>query len=213
MPVLLLGYFCARERPSGRRRGLRDCSRVRVTSTARYVGQMAPDERRAAKEAGRQLQLRPATWQKRVSVDNAVSRIVLHSLGISRDVRPLSCQTIQATGLLTTFSARGWRLRREWRFRSASIWKCADRGPTSDFRPCSSRPRSQQARRSSPAAGSRAHKYPYPPTSSPLFAPSQGVGRERIFRARQPPRLREPRFRWLLDVLRLSRDHDRQTEI
>src|SRR3954451_14729438 len=75
MPVLLLGYFCARERSSGRRRGLRDCSRVRVTSTARYVGLMAPDERRAAKEAGRQLQLRPATWQKRVSVDNAVSRI------------------------------------------------------------------------------------------------------------------------------------------
>src|SRR3954451_6733306 len=82
MPVLLLGYFCARERSSGRRRGLRDCSRVRVTSTARYVGQMAPDERRAAKVAGRQLQLRPATWQKRVSVDNADSRIVLHSLGI-----------------------------------------------------------------------------------------------------------------------------------
>ena len=115
--------------------------------------------------------------------------------------------------LLTTFSARGCRFRREWRLRSALIWKCADRGPAGDFRPCSSRPRSQQVRRSSPAAGSRAHKYPYPPKSSPLFGPAQGVGRERIFRARQPPKLREPRFRWLLDVVRLSRDRDRQTEI
>src|SRR4051794_34212377 len=205
MPVLPLGYFCARERPSGRRRGLRGCSRVRGTPTAWHVGQMAPDERRAAKEAG------PATWQKRVSVDNAVSRIVLHSFGISRDVRRFPAK--RSKGLLTTLSARGCRYRREWRLRSASIWKCVDRGPTSDFRPCSSRPRSQQVRRSSPAAGSRAHKYPYPPKSSPLFAPAQGVGRERIFRARQPPKLREPRFRWLLDVLRLSRDHDRQTEI
>src|SRR6185436_17068972 len=81
MPVLFLGYFCARERPSGPLRGLRDCLRVRLTSTKRRVGLMAPDERPAAKDAGRRLQLRPATWQKRVSVDNTVSRTVLHILG------------------------------------------------------------------------------------------------------------------------------------
>src|SRR3954463_15133689 len=112
MPVLLLGYFCAQELPSGPRRRLRDCSRVQVTLTNRCAGRMAPDERRAAKDAGRP-QLRPATWQRRAFVDNAVSRTA--RIFPANPGTAAFLPTIQAMllRLLTALSARGCRYRRE----------------------------------------------------------------------------------------------------
>jgi hypothetical protein len=109
-------------------------------------------------------------------------------------------------------SARGCRFRQQ-RFRCASVLKCAGRDRASGFRPCSSRPRSRPVRRSSPAAASRVPRCPYPPGSSPLFVPAQGVGRERTSRARPLPKLRGSRALWVPNVARRFRDRDRPTEI
>jgi hypothetical protein len=129
------GYFCARQRPSGRRRGLRDSFARRVTSTSRYVGPMAPDERRSPKEVGRQLQLRPANWQKRVSVDNAAS--LLHSSAYPESSGRFPAKRSKLLSCLRPCQLGDFRFRREWRLRSALVWKCADRGPAGDFRPWS----------------------------------------------------------------------------
>src|SRR6185295_4886480 len=159
----------------------------------------------------------PTTVYCRIEYGCAPKAFVYESFGQPKNVKYKTSGRFPAKRSklcsLTTLSARGRRFRQEWRLRSALISKCGVRGLAGDSPPSSSRPRSQQVRRSSPAAECRAHKYPYPPKSSPLFGPARGVGRERIFHARQPPKLREPRFLWLLNVVRPSRDRDRQTEI